>query len=685
MVERRNTYFSSTWGKACLILIICTFGMKLQAYSQDEMEVLPKNGRFEKYIQFCQNNINTIQALPYADKLYQEAERINNQQIQATSLYYKTISYVYQSSTEQIIQATENIKKYAKKTKQPYYYYLGWSNGIIRHYITTGRLNLALEEIKKMQKDAGKDKSDIGIATCYHCFSAYYEAQGIDQLAFESKQKEIKILEKNRDYQYNISYNYIDICNYYIHTKQYGNAGSALIKAEKDAHTISQQFIVAATYLRFYTNMKNWKNASMYMEKAEKMLTQYPILNLRSERLYENKFLYYQAIKQYDKALDMLQLWCSANNQLHYYDKQYKLSLYKAQIYEEQGNMTQALAYYKKYATDIDSLKLNRANLSIGEYVTILNMDQLSSDNDKLNVDYQKNQLKYRRNIIFFMSVFLCLFFVLLLREKKLNNRLKISEFEALEHNLQLTKSQKELKLAKIKVEQASQMKTEFIQNMTHQIRTPLNQIVGFSQVLTSYFNDNNEHVEYANIIESSSNELLSLINDVLNISELDQMETIPCDFPCEINGILQSCIDLTKRNNKKDIEFVFNPTSQMLMIMNDANRLMQIIGQLLRNAIRFTNQGNIIVDYQINEIKQTLQISVSDTGPGIPIEKQEEVFERFYKLNEFTQGTGLGLSIARTISEKMGGTLNIDKYYTSGSRFILTLPLIYPKPERNI
>jgi signal transduction histidine kinase len=162
-------------------------------------------------------------------------------------------------------------------------------------------------------------------------------------------------------------------------------------------------------------------------------------------------------------------------------------------------------------------------------------------------------------------------------------------------------------------------------------------------------------------------------------------METIPCDFPCEINGILQSCIDLTKRNNKKDIEFVFNPTSQMLMIMNDANRLMQIIGQLLRNAIRFTNQGNIIVDYQINEIKQTLQISVSDTGPGIPIEKQEEVFERFYKLNEFTQGTGLGLSIARTISEKMGGTLNIDKYYTSGSRFILTLPLIYPKPERNI
>ena len=110
----------------------------------------------------------------------------------------------------------------------------------------------------------------------------------------------------------------------------------------------------------------------------------------------------------------------------------------------------------------------------------------------------------------------------------------------------------------------------------------------------------------------------------------------------------------------------------------SNSERISQVLNNLAHNAAKFTTRGSIRIAYSVLEAEKKIEISVTDTGTGIPKDQQEAVFERFYKMNSFTQGTGLGLPICRSIAEKLGGSLRIDTSYTEGCRMILTLPLIY-------
>lgn len=242
--------------------------------------------------------------------------------------------------------------------------------------------------------------------------------------------------------------------------------------------------------------------------------------------------------------------------------------------------------------------------------------------------------------------------------------------------NNELLCSQEELKYAKEQAEDGSRMKSEFIQNMSHEIRTPLNSIVGFSQILSSYFSDNDDTKEYAHIIEQNSTSLLQLVNDVLDLSYLDGEREIPAQSIAEITGVCQTCIDQVRSKLKPDVQLIFTPERENFTMQTNPDRISQILMNLLQNAAKFTQEGSVTLTYHIREEEKVILFSVTDTGIGIPADKQEAVFERFTKLDSFVPGTGLGLSISRLIAEKMGGSLLIDSTYTTGCRFILTLPL---------
>ncbi len=219
------------------------------------------------------------------------------------------------------------------------------------------------------------------------------------------------------------------------------------------------------------------------------------------------------------------------------------------------------------------------------------------------------------------------------------------------------------------------QAKSVFIANMSHEVRTPLNSIVGFSDMLAQEDIDNELREEGVKLIQHNAGLLMKLINDMIDMSNFTQNEIKLQISPCEVVQLSQQVLQSMRKINQTNIDIRWKSQLDTLTIETDSTRLQQVLINLMTNAIKFTKKGHIVLDLcMLNE--HEVQFSISDTGIGIPLEKQKDVFKRFEKVNEFSQGTGLGLSICLLIVEKMGGRIYIDPNYTQGSRFVFTHPL---------
>ena len=237
----------------------------------------------------------------------------------------------------------------------------------------------------------------------------------------------------------------------------------------------------------------------------------------------------------------------------------------------------------------------------------------------------------------------------------------------------QLKETEQMLIKAKEKAEEADRLKSAFLANMSHEIRTPLNAIVGFSSMLEEAEDQEEKH-QYITIIEDNNKLLLQLISDILDLSKIEA-ETFDI-IPERVNA-KQLCNDLFQAMQMKtspQVELRLKDNLPELTFTSDKNRLYQVLLNFVTNALKFTSEGNITIDYQIdgNEVK----FSVQDTGMGIEPEKQEAIFTRFVKLNSFIPGTGLGLPICQSIVTQLGGKIGVESEPGKGSCFWFTHPI---------
>ena len=225
------------------------------------------------------------------------------------------------------------------------------------------------------------------------------------------------------------------------------------------------------------------------------------------------------------------------------------------------------------------------------------------------------------------------------------------------------------------KAEKASKMKSLFLANMSHEIRTPLNAIEGFSRVMVET-DSQEDRMNYMEIIESNNNRLLSLVNEILDLSRVESGEIIIKNAPTDLNYLMNSIKQLFKFRCPETVNLIFKKPNSPVTMNTDENRLIQVFSNLISNALKHTSKGEISYGYQVMGETEEIQFFVKDTGSGIDPQFINHIFDTYASKDaEQQRGFGLGLALCRIIVERMGGCIQVESKLGEGSLFTFTLP----------
>lgn len=384
---------------------------------------------------------------------------------------------------------------------------------------------------------------------------------------------------------------------------------------------------------------------------------------------YFTSLNYYKSIRDFQKAADY-------NDSVIYYfrhgDFQFDLTENivltlkdKIDCLDSLHRYKDAYEAYKEYFVLLDSARTRSMEKKVEDLEIKKHVDELVVEKKALEIDLQKS----RSQLYLFLALLIlsiCFGIFIFFRLGKIKSLYK-----------ELQESNRLVIIASEKAQESERMKNAFIKNMCHEVRTPLNAINGFAELITSDGISPEEKKEFSKIIYTNCHNITSMMNDVLVIAQLDSSnEVLPLE-PVHISLLCHHEMNkLKKLQQKPDIHYQVEGDKSNDLIYSDPNHFGIIISHLLNNANKFTNQGSITLSYQPEEEGRIMCICVTDTGCGIPADKSEWIFERFTKNDDFIPGSGLGLYLCRLITQRLNGSLKLDTCYTGGARFILRLPI---------
>lgn len=414
--------------------------------------------------------------------------------------------------------------------------------------------------------------------------------------------------------------------------------------------------------------------ATSYYQHFMALNSQYPEAAAFSPE-YERYFTslnFYRLIDEYPKAIK----YC--DSVIHYFRNsglKIDLSEHVVSTLKDKIDMLDSLHLYKEafyahkeYAALLDSARLKNINDKLEDLEIQKRVDELVIEKKALEIDLQKS----RNQLYMFLSLFILAIssaVFVAFRLWKINSLYK-----------KLQESNRLVILASEKAQESEKMKNAFIKNMCHEVRTPLNAINGFAELIATEDNTLEEKQEFSKIIFENCNHITSMMNSVLEIAQLDSNKD---DLP--LSGVnihlLCSCeMEQIKRlYGKPDIEYRLEGNREKDLAFTNQSHFSLILSHLLNNANKFTEKGNITLSYEPEEEQNRMVVSITDTGCGISPDKREWIFERFTKADDFVPGSGLGLYLCRQIAHRLKGNIYVDPDYTTGLRIILTIPL---KPE---
>lgn len=576
------------------------------------------------------------------------------------SLITKEVPYDANIPIDSIISWTDELAPTLKspKTEEAYFTLVLWE---VNAYIMRGDLSLAIDRARLIYEYAKDIKSNFGIALSNQAIGQAYSASNIQDKALSSYMDALRYLPENNPQTYRLLVKIstqLQQMNRLEEAMEYVEKLNPLLEQNPEHPLAIPILIENATY---YISSGDQDTALQYLHQADSIYK-----NHTHEIAHEFSINYYTAAcyralaadyHDKEKADEALALY----NQLLEVVSNNKRSLEyrwicaeKIYLYKLLGHFDEACQIYKELYSVTDTLASK-------SYIRQINALKATYQVDEIELENKAQQNKMVVVLIFIglgLLTFISMLAIWLRRQKKVVV-MSTETLEQLRHN----------------AENATRAKSIFLSNMSHEIRTPLNALSGFSALLTEEGLDDSTRRQCTDIIQQNSELLLKLINDVIDLSSL---EFGKMQFSIAEHDAVATCRNVTDTVGKvkqTQAELLFETSLEELYIETDDSRLQQVLINLLINATKFTPDGSITLKLEKQSEEMAL-FSVTDTGCGIPKEKQASIFQRFEKLDENAQGSGLGLSICQLIIEHIGGKIWIDPDYTGGSRFVFTHPI---------
>ncbi len=542
---------------------------------------------------------------------------------------------------------------------QRYYTYFELERILIKSSLFRGEIRMAIAQSDQMYSKARALAYPFGNALALNAMGEVYSYTGRLREAGAAYEESLRLLDGMDGEDVHIRMLLVELIDYNLRIRNVNGASRYLARLNlypEDRLSpleLAMRHISNASCQLFKGDLKAASHCLAQIGQLEAQL----IPEIRQYLLIIDA-RYLVATGEYEAALtaynDFLQTEYARINHNIYKEA----LLEKADLLVKMGNKEEAYGQYGKVFSYIKTSFEKNYPKEIDQLCTRFQADQLAYQNEHDRIVSMRFYLAgITVSVLFLISL-------LVLGWKKI---------------FRLKHSQMRQEAMKEKAVQAIQRKNMFLSNMSHEVRTPLNAIVGFSAVLTDEdesFDDESRR-EFSEIIKVNSFQLLKLINDILDFSDF---ENDNITFNIRTHDAVKLCNEVVETviaSRKLEVEMRFDTDLSVLMLDTDDARLRQVLINLLVNAAKFTEQGSIVLELKMADADTAL-FSVTDTGCGIPPEKQHLIFERFEKLNDFVQGSGLGLSICQLIVRYMNGKLWVDSGYTRGARFCFTHPLKY-------
>lgn len=527
---------------------------------------------------------------------------------------------------------------------------------VVYLYSLRGDIGNAIDEAREMYEKAETIKYDFGMALSSAAIGDAYFCSNMPEEAIASYKEAIRHPAASPENNYYKEMTILKLIQTLILKERTQEAEKyrKMLSESKSIHSNQTlQFLTLATDVSYYIQKNELPNAHNCLLQAEQIYLS------DKQPYYSTTYNYMQG--RYNAAIGKHTL------ALQYYDniltdiRQKMQSIIYLQIAYIKANLLIEMDHKKEAARLYEEISMITDSVIAPSYAHRINNLRASYEENRMKVE---NKAEFNRIFLGGIVIGIIVLGVMI-----------YLVIHIVKQNKKIAESKIRMEQSRLNAENAMQSKSLFLSNMSHEIRTPLSALSGFSSLLTEQALDEETRRQCGDIIQQNSDLLLKLINDVIDLSNLE-IENMKFNFNyCDAIAICNNVIDTVNKVKQTQAELRFNTSLPSLKLYTDDSRLQQLLINLLINANKFTPQGNITLEVQ-QESKDFALFSVTDTGCGIPLEKQSSIFNRFEKLNEGAQGTGLGLSICQLIIERIGGKIWIDPNYTTGCRFYFTHPI---------